>query len=83
MEVPHAVDCNIFEMTEKERLQAGIESLPTNLYDAIQCMKEDIFVCKVLGSHITEKYIHAKLKEWNDYRTHVSQWELEEYLAKF
>ncbi len=83
LEVPHAVDCNIFEMTEKERLQAGIESLPANLYEAIQCMKEDTFVCKVLGSHITEKYIHAKLKEWNDYRTHISQWELEEYLAKF
>lgn len=83
LEVPPAVDCNIFEMTEDERLQAGIESLPANLYEAIQCMKEDTFVCDVLGSHITEKYIHAKLKEWNDYRTHVSQWELEEYLAKF
>ena len=83
LEVPHAVDCNIFEMTENERLQAGIESLPTNLYDAVQCMKEDSFICEVLGCHITEKYIHAKLKEWNDYRTHVSQWELEEYLAKF
>ena len=83
LEVPRAVDCNIFEMTEEERMKAGIESLPTNLYEAIQCMKEDTFVCNVLGSHITEKYIHAKLKEWDDYRTRVSQWELEEYLAKF
>ena len=24
-----------------------------------------------------------QLKEWNDYRTRVSQWELDEYLYKF
>ena len=27
--------------------------------------------------------VMALLKEWEDYRTRVSQWEIEEYLAKF
>lgn len=72
-----------FEMTQEERDKAGIEKLPENLYEAIQCMQEDKVICDVLGEHIVSKYVEAKLKEWNDYRTRVSQWELDEYLYKF
>ena len=81
--VPDSVDRNIFEMTQEERDKAGIEKLPENLYEAIQCMQEDKVICDVLGEHIVSKYTEAKLKEWNDYRTRVSQWELDEYLYKF
>ena len=83
LEVPASVDCNIFEMTDEERAASGIVTLPENLYEAVQCMKNDKFVCDVLGDHIVEKYTEAKLKEWEDYRTRVSQWEIDEYLAKF
>ncbi|HZB96150.1 MAG TPA: hypothetical protein VE268_09325 [Herpetosiphonaceae bacterium] len=27
-----------------------------------------------------ERYVEAKQQEWDDYRLHVSQWELERYL---
>ena len=81
--VSDSVDRNIFEMTQEERDKAGIEKLPENLYEAIQCMQEDKVICDVLGEHIVSKYVEAKLKEWNDYRTRVSQWELDEYLYKF
>ena len=64
LEVPASVDCNIFEMTEEERKDAGIEILPDNLYDAIKYLNEDKFICGVLGEHITTKYTEAKLKEW-------------------
>ncbi|MDD5830527.1 MAG: type I glutamate--ammonia ligase [Lachnospira sp.] len=83
LKVPASVDCNIFEMTDEERAASGIVTLPENLYEAVQCMKNDKFVCDVLGDHIVEKYTEAKLKEWEDYRTRVSQWEIDEYLAKF
>ena len=83
LKVPASVDCNIFEMTDEERAASGIATLPENLYEAVQCMKNDKFVCDVLGDHIVEKYTEAKLKEWEDYRTRVSQWEIDEYLAKF
>ena len=83
LEVPASVDCNIFEMTEEERKEAGIEILPDNLYDAIKYLNEDKFICGVLGEHITTKYTEAKLKEWDDYKTQVTQWELDEYLYKF
>ena len=63
--------------------EAGIEILPDNLYDAIKYLNEDKFICGVLGEHITTKYTEAKLKEWDDYKTQVTQWELDEYLYKF
>ena len=70
-------------LTEEERKAAGIEILPDNLYDAIKYLNEDKFICGVLGEHITTKYTQAKLKEWDDYKTQVTQWELDEYLYKF
>jgi glutamine synthetase len=81
--VAKSVDCNIFEMTDNQRRRAGIKTLPENLYDAVMCMKKDKVICDALGEHVVSKYAEAKLKEWEEYRTYVSQWELEEYLAKF
>ncbi len=83
LEVPKSVDCNIFEMTDAERKAAGIDVLPDNLKDAVECMKADSFIREVLGDHIFEKYTEAKLHEWEEYRTRVSEWEIDEYLSKF
>lgn len=83
LEVPKSVDCNIFEMTNEQREAAGIETLPGDLKEAVDCMKEDGFIREVLGEHIFNKYTDAKLAEWDEYRTKVSQWEIDEYLAKF
>ena len=83
LEVPKSVDRNIYDMTDEERQNAGVETLPDNLYDAVLELNKDKFICDVLGKHITEKYTEAKLHEWNEYRTRVSQWEIDEYLYKF
>ena len=53
------------------------------IFTKLYSMQEDKVICDVLGEHIVSKYTEAKLKEWNDYRTRVSQWELDEYLYKF
>ncbi|HOO29145.1 MAG TPA: type I glutamate--ammonia ligase, partial [Lachnospiraceae bacterium] len=79
---PKSVDLNIFEMTEEERAFYNIEALPVNLYDAVCEMEKDPFIKDVLGEHIFDKYVEAKKKEWDEYRTQVTQWELDEYLYK-
>ena len=79
---PKRVDQNIFEMTDDERIAAHIESLPLDLYEAVKEMEKDDFVCSVLGKHVSEKYIQAKYQEWENYRTQVTEWELEEYLYR-
>lgn len=83
LEVQESVDCNIYEMTPGERRAAGIENMPADLKEAVDCLLEDEFLCGVLGEHITTKYVEAKMKEWENYTTRVSQWEIDEYLYKY
>ena len=83
IQVPESVDCNIYEMTPGERRAAGIENMPADLKEAVDCLVADEFLCSVLGEHITTKYVEAKMKEWENYTTRVSQWEIDEYLYKY
>ena len=83
LEVTESVDCNLFEMDEKERIAAGVGTLPTRLIDSIELLKKDEVICEALGEHIVTKYTEAKLKEWEEYSTSVSKWELDEYLEKY
>ncbi len=83
IEVTESVDCNIYEMTPGERRAAGIENMPADLKEAVDCLVADEFLCSVLGEHITTKYVEAKMKEWENYTTRVSQWEIDEYLYKY
>jgi len=79
-ELPEPVEEDIFEMSEEERHKRGIESLPGSLEEAIiECEKSDL-VRETLGDHIFGKFIANKKIEWDNYRTHVSRYELEKYL---
>ncbi len=72
---------DIFEMTEEEREEANIENLPKNLYEAIQEMKKSEFVKGVLGKEVFKKYVRAKEKEWMEYTSQVTDWEIDRYLG--
>lgn len=79
---PASIDRNIFEMTEKEMQDLGIEVLPTNLGDAIDAMKEDDLVREVLGEHVFNSYVESKKAEWHEYNSQVTSWEIDEFLYK-
>lgn len=80
---PKSVDCNIFQMTEKERIESGIEEIPGTLIEAVSEMEKDSFMREVLGDHVYEKYIAAKKQEWQDYRSQVTDWEINRYLNQY
>jgi len=67
-------------MTEVERQKRGIISLPGSLGEAIAETEKSDLVRESLGDHIFEKFIDNKKIEWDNYRVHVSQFELEKYL---
>jgi glutamine synthetase len=83
VEPPEAIDGNIYEMTKEQRRRKHVDSLPGNLGEAIDEMKKDPLVKQVLGEHIYEKYIEAKELEWNDYKSRVTEWEIDNYLAEY
>ena len=80
---PASTDKNIYHMTEAELAAEGITSLPTDLYEAVQEMKQDQVVREALGEHIFQRYVEAKLIEWDRFRIQVHPWELDEYLEKY
>lgn len=79
-ELPPPVEEDIFEMSDEERKRLGIDSLPGSLYEAIQSTERSELVRETLGDHIFQKFIQNKKIEWDQYRTHVSHYELEKYL---
>ncbi len=83
IEPPAPVDGNIYEMSPAERKRKRVESLPGDLREAIEEMKKDKLIHAVLGKHIFEKYVEAKELEWLEYKTKVSQWEIDNYLSKY
>ncbi|ABW68077.1 glutamine synthetase family protein [Desulfosudis oleivorans] len=80
--LPDPIEEDIFEMTPAERHNKGITELPGNLYSAILETEKSGLVKKVLGEHIFKEFIDNKKVEWDRYRTHVSTFELENYLPK-
>lgn len=80
---PKSVDCNIYTMTNEERMALHIENLPGTLIEAVDELKKDSFILDVLGKHISENYVKAKEEEWQRYRAFVSEWEKQEYLYRY
>ena len=80
---PEPVNCNIYDMTEQERLDGHIPRLPSNLANAIRALMENKVIQEALGQHIYSRYIEAKKIEWDEYKVQVTPWELEKYLTKF
>lgn len=79
---PTIVKENIFEMGVSQKEALGIESLPGNLYEAIEELEKNDYIKDTLGKHITEKYVEAKKAEWAAYCSQVTPWEIDEYLYK-
>ena len=78
--LPDPVEEDIFEMSEAERERRGIASLPGSLIEAVRETEKSALVKEALGDHVFSKFIENKKIEWDNYRIHVSQYELDRYL---
>jgi glutamine synthetase len=79
-ELPEPIEKDIFHLTEKEREDLGITSLPGSLIEAIELAEKSEIVRKALGDHIFNNFIISKKVEWDEYRTKVHPYEIEKYL---
>lgn len=81
LEPPPPVNRNIYMMTEAEKEEAGIRSLPSNLNEALDALIRDPVIMEALGDHVLLHFIEAKRIEWNMFRTQVTEWEREQYFT--
>jgi glutamine synthetase len=80
LEPPEPVEENVYEMSEKEREARGIKTLPGSLADAIALTEKSELVRTALGDHVFNAFLENKKIEWNQYRLHVSKYEIDRYL---
>ena len=80
---PEPIGKNMYQMTKTQLSSLHIDKIPTTLGEACQAFEEDKFLQDILGEHVSAKYLEAKEREWKEYCSMVSQWELDEYLYKF
>lgn len=79
-ELPDPIEQNIFDMTPDERAKLAIGSLPGTLEEAIRVTEKSDLAREALGDHIFEMLLANKRVEWDAYRIHVSQFEIDQYM---
>ncbi len=79
-ELPVEADANLFELTDSDLAKLGIEQLPQSLSDALRVMESSELVAEALGDRLFEWFLRNKRREWRDYKTHISAFELDRYL---
>jgi len=80
---PPPVDRNIYVMSDEERIEEGIPSLPIDLKEALSELLRDDIICEALGDHALSHFYELKEIEWDMYRTQVHQWERDQYLTHY
>jgi len=83
VEICDPVEENLYSFDYDELIEKNIDTLPQSLWDALQHLKNDGLMQEALGKFAHQKYLEAKLKEWDSYRLHVTSWELDRYLERY
>jgi glutamine synthetase len=78
--LPEPVEVDIYHLSSTEREKYGIQELPGSLHEAIVEVENSALVKDALGDHIFTKFLENKKIEWDAFRMHVSNYEIERYL---
>jgi glutamine synthetase len=73
-------DVNVYLLTEEERTSLNIGELPASLSEALRELDSNQVLKGALGPTVYEAFQRAKWAEVEEYRTRVTDWELERYL---
>ena len=79
-ELPDPAESGVFEMTDAQREAHGIESLPTNLLEALRITEESELVRNALGESVFRSFVENKKIDWDRYRSQVTDYEIARYL---
>ena len=79
-ELPPAAGADVFEMTDAERHSLGIESLPSNLLEALRITEDSQLVRDALGETVFNSFVENKKIDWERYRSQVTDYEIAQYL---
>jgi glutamine synthetase len=75
-ELPSETEDNVWDLSDSERRAMGIQSLPQSLDHAIRLLEESELAAEVLGEQVFSYVLANKRKEWSEYRSQVTAYEL-------
>jgi glutamine synthetase len=81
-DVPPETEDDVWNLTAAERKAMGIEPLPLSLGRALEVMERSELVAETLGEHVFDFFLRNKRAEWEEYRSQVTQFELDRYLPR-
>ena len=64
---------NIYEYSGDKELQ----TLPCDLFESIQYMKQSDLVKEAIGEHVFSRFINLKERDWKEYSIQVTQFEID------
>ncbi len=82
-ELPPETSTNLFDLSDSERREAGVEPLPRSLSEALDVMEASKLARDTLGEHVFEWFLRNKRAEWSEYQSRVTAFELERYLGSW
>jgi glutamine synthetase len=79
-ELPSETEDNVWNLTDSERRAMGIQPLPQSLDHAIRKLEESELAAEVLGEEVFSYVLANKRREWSEYRSQVTPFELQRNL---
>lgn len=78
-ELPLEDPCNqdIFSMSKREIREAGFKMLPGDLGEAVRLFEGSDLMKEILGEELHSFIVANKRREWHEYRSQVTQWEID------
>lgn len=71
---------NVYELDYEQRQELGVSELPGSLKEALDELERDEIVKNAFAPNLYETFVRAKRSEWDDYRIHVTDWEIANFL---
>jgi glutamine synthetase len=75
-ELPPEAEDNVWSLTDAERRALGYAPLPASLDHALEFMEESELVAETLGEQVFNHVLLNKRREWQEYRSQVTPFEL-------
>ena len=73
----------MYHVAPEELRRRGIDRLPQTMAEAVAAFEADGLSRAVMGDKMFAAFAAYKKDEWRRYHTHVSDWELSQYLKFF
>jgi len=77
---PPPVEENVYQLDQESLISKKVDVLPTSLWEALNELKKSKLIQEVLRGHLLERYITIKTREWDEFKTQVTPWEINKYL---